>query len=91
ALMEAMASGLPPIASAVGGNPEAIEDGVDGILAKVGDVEDLAIKMEGLSTDDALRMRMAEAAREKVKREFSLEIMTHRYVDIYESLARKSA
>ncbi|TET91162.1 MAG: glycosyltransferase family 1 protein [Methanomassiliicoccales archaeon] len=91
ALIEAMASGLPPIASAVGGNPEAIENGVDGILVKAGDIEDLSRQIERLSGDDALRTKIAKAARDKVKREFSLEIMTQRYVDVYESLARKSA
>ncbi len=91
ALLEAMASGLPPIASAVGGNPEAIEDGVDGILVKAGDIEGLSRQIERLSGDDALRTKIASAARDKVKREFSLEIMTQRYVNVYESLVRKSA
>ena len=91
ALIEAMSAGLPPIASAVGGNPEVIENGVDGILVKAGDIDGLSNEIERLATDDALRIRFAKAARSKIELEFSLERMTQRYSDIYEDLARKSA
>ncbi|UCD92974.1 MAG: glycosyltransferase family 4 protein [Methanobacteriota archaeon] len=91
ALIEAMASGLPPIASKVGGNPEAINDGVDGILVEAGDIDDLSFQMERLAKDEALRKSIAEAARKKVESEFSLDKMAQRYANVYLSVARNSS
>jgi glycosyltransferase involved in cell wall biosynthesis len=80
-LLEAMQLGTPCVASAVGGNPEVIEDGVDGLLVPYGDVEALVAAVESLIDALARCRALAEAARRSVAR-FSWE----RLVDSTEAL-----
>jgi glycosyltransferase involved in cell wall biosynthesis len=65
--MEAMACGKPVVASRVGGIPELVRDGTDGILVESGDVEALADSILRLLKDPALRKRMGKAGRQRVK------------------------
>ncbi len=71
-LMEAMASGVPVVASRVSGIPELVEDGETGLLVPPGDAAAVAAAIARLAADDAFRGRLARAAREKVEREFDL-------------------
>jgi glycosyltransferase involved in cell wall biosynthesis len=73
-LLEAMQLGTPCIASAVGGNPEVIEAGVDGLLVPYNDVEALAAAIESLLADPARCRALAEAARRSIAR-FSWETL----------------
>jgi glycosyltransferase involved in cell wall biosynthesis len=68
-VIEAMAAGLPVISTTVGGIPELIEDGVDGLLYTPGDVETLAEKISFLLEDKDARIRIGKKAREKAVRE----------------------
>lgn len=68
AMMEAMALGLPVVATAVGGIPEAIDDGVQGRLVPPRDPGALAAGLLDVIGDDATRVRMAVAARERSER-----------------------
>jgi glycosyltransferase involved in cell wall biosynthesis len=68
-VIEAMAAGLPTISTTVGGIPELIEDGVDGLLYTPGDVETLAEKISFLLEDKDARIRIGKKAREKAVRE----------------------
>jgi glycosyltransferase involved in cell wall biosynthesis len=70
ALLEAMASALPVVSTAVGGIPEAVSDGHDGILVPSGDAPALAAALAMLLDDSALRRRLGTAARERVLRQF---------------------
>lgn len=72
ALMEAMASGIPVVASRLSGIPELVEDGVSGVLTPPGDAHALADTLERLWFDPALRQRLGRAAREKVMEAFDL-------------------
>jgi glycosyltransferase involved in cell wall biosynthesis len=72
ALMEAMASGLPVIASDLSGIPELVEHGRTGLLVAPGDSRGLAEALELLAGDQDLRTRMGLAGREKVALEFDL-------------------
>ena len=71
-LMEAGACGVPAVATAVGGVPELVEDGVTGLLAAPGDSRSVAAALERVIGDRALAMRLGAAARERVARQFSL-------------------
>jgi colanic acid/amylovoran biosynthesis glycosyltransferase len=73
ALMEAMATGLPVVASAVSGIPELIQHEVSGILVPPGDPEALADALARLAHDRKLRSWMGSAGRHKVMREFNLQ------------------
>jgi colanic acid/amylovoran biosynthesis glycosyltransferase len=72
-LMEALASGLPAVASNTMGIPELIEDGVTGLLVPPGRPGELAEKIERLARDRALGRELGEAGRRKVIEEFSLD------------------
>jgi len=76
ALMEAMASGVPVVASRISGIPELVEDGEAGLLVEPGDAEGLAGALERLARDEALRRRLGAAGRAKVEREFDLRAST---------------
>ncbi|MGY1708784.1 glycosyltransferase [Geodermatophilus sp. SYSU D00758] len=64
-LTEAMAAGLPVVASAVGGIPEVVRDGETGLLVPPGDVDALAAALDRLAGDPRLRARLAAGARER--------------------------
>jgi glycogen synthase len=65
-ILEAMAHGRPVVASAVGGIPELVADGVTGLLVPAGDVTALRAALERLLGDPILRRRMGRAARRRV-------------------------
>ena len=70
AVMEAMACGLPPICSIIGGTPDMIQDNVDGFLTAQEDVEAIAAAARQLATDPARRAAMGQAARASAIRLF---------------------
>lgn len=71
-LMEAMAAGVPVIASRTSGTPELVEDGVTGLLVEPGAPRDVANALTALAGDLELRRRLARAARERVEAEYDL-------------------
>jgi glycosyltransferase involved in cell wall biosynthesis len=83
ALMEAMASGLPVVASAISGIPELVEDGVSGLLVPSGDAVELADTLEKLAKNPDLGCRLGQAARDKVFREFNLELNATRLAELF--------
>jgi len=86
ALIEAMGCGLPCIATKVGGNAEAIEDGKNGYLIASGDAQAAANCIVTLSADQALRSRMSAAARATVEARFTAQVMIQKLVECYDQL-----
>ena len=86
-ILEAMAHGLPVVSTGVDGIPEAVVDGVTGLLVPPRDPVALATALEQLLSDPAQRRRLGEAGRERVTAEFSLEQMVARISDVYLELA----
>lgn len=87
-LLEAMGIGLPVIATAVGGTPELIEDGVTGRLLPSGDAEALAAAIAALFADTGERRRLADAARAQAEARFTLDAMVERTACIYDRCLR---
>ena len=88
-LLEAMASGVPVVATAAGGNLELVDDGYCGRLFPPGDVATLARLLAGYVADPLLRQTHAIAARRIAVERFSLGTMVRRYQEIYLGLCRE--
>jgi N-acetyl-alpha-D-glucosaminyl L-malate synthase BshA len=86
AALEAMACGVPPVATNCGGVPELINNGVTGYLEPVGDVEAQARRVVDLLTDESLYDRMSTACRRAAETEFSTEYIIPRYEAHYRRL-----
>jgi len=89
-VLEAMAAGLPVIATPVGALPEIIEDGVNGFFTEIGDVDGLAAKMETLIRDSELRMRMGSYNRKYVSERFDITVIARDLVKIWTDALGKS-
>ena len=88
-ILEAMACGLPVIATQVGGNAELVLPEVTGMLVPAAQPKPMAEAMWHYVNDEELRLRHGRAARERVEREFSMEAMVQRYVEVYERLLQR--
>lgn len=86
ALLEAMAGGAVPIATAGTGNDEVVVDGESGLLYETGDTDALAEGIMRLVTRPDTRRRMADAARHRAEDKFSYETVAQEYVDLYKKL-----
>jgi glycosyltransferase involved in cell wall biosynthesis len=84
ALLEAMASGVPVLASRLEGIAAALEENTEGLLAPAGDVPAFAGALARLVDDPALRTRLASAGREKVARRFSARETMRRVEALYD-------
>lgn len=82
-LLEGMSSGLPVIATEVGGIPEIVADGKNGFLVPPESPRELAEKILKLNADKKLRLRMGEEARRTVLERFTTEKVVPRYEEIY--------
>ena len=87
-ILEAMAAGLPVVATRVGGTPEVVT-GDCGALVPSRDPAALAAAIERLSDDPALRASMRDASRRRVEAHFTLERMVGEYRRVYEELSMR--
>lgn len=85
-ILEAMATGLPVIATDVGGNPELVKCGKTGLLVPASDPEAMANAIKDYLDDPHMMRSHGRAARERVETSFSLETMVDRYMSIYDSM-----
>lgn len=90
ALLEYMAAGKPIVATAVGGNPEVIEDGINGILVAAKDSEALADKICLCLEDKTLADKLGHKARQTVEQKFNLEKRIRQMEDSLEHLRREA-
>jgi len=85
-LVEAMACGLPVVASRGGGIPEIVEDGRTGLLFPRGDAAGLCQALDRLLSDPALRQRMGEAGRRRAEERFGWDRIAGELLGVYTSL-----
>ena len=86
ALLEALATGAPCIASRVGGMREVLESGVSGIHVEVEDVGGLTAAIQSLVDDPALAERLGVAGMQRAKDRFDIDLMGRKTEALYESL-----
>ena len=86
AILEAMAALLPVLSTWVGGIPELVRDGVEGLLAMPGDRATLAVAMEALATDEACRARMGAAGLARVREGYCNAVILPRLFELYDEL-----
>jgi len=89
AALEAMACGVPPVGTRVGGTPELIRHDVDGFLEPVGDVAAQAARVVSLLTDDELYKRISAAARHAAETRYSTELVIPQYEHYYEEVCAR--
>ncbi len=85
-LLQASAAGVPIVASRVGGIPEAVEDGVTGVLVPTGDGEALGRAIRELIADPMRCQRLGQAGAERVRRLFSVDVMVEGNLAVYREL-----
>jgi glycosyltransferase involved in cell wall biosynthesis len=90
-ILEAMASGLPVVATKVGGNDELVRDGETGLLVPAGDPAALAAALRRYLREPALREAHSRAARAHALADFSMEAMVRGYLDVYDGLLGRQA
>ena len=88
-VLEAMAAGLPVVASAVGGVPELVRDGETGALVRPRDSAALAGAIRRIVSDPALLDRLGDAGRQRVEQQFSLERFEREHLELYRKRARR--
>ena len=87
-LLEGMSTGLPVVATRVGGIPEIVEDGFNGFLVDVKHPEGIAERIIELNDDPGLRRRLGEAARRTVLERYTAEKVVRQYGEVFEGILR---
>ncbi|MGI8992324.1 MAG: glycosyltransferase [Bryobacteraceae bacterium] len=90
-VMEAMAAGVPVIATSVGGLPELVEDGVSGLLVPPGDSATLASAIRRLLDNAGERASMGRFAATRAQERFDCPVMVRAYERLYEKLLRTAS
>jgi len=88
AVLEAMASGLPVVASNISGNEELVVNGKTGILFPTEDAEALEVALRDLLADGDRRVEMGEAGRKRVEAEYGWQRVADQYLKLLEEAAR---
>jgi glycosyltransferase involved in cell wall biosynthesis len=86
AVLESLAAGVPVVATAVGGTPEVLEDGVHGYLVPPGDPAALARRMADLLRLGSARRDMGQRGRQRIHDHFTFPAQAARYLDLFERL-----
>lgn len=85
-ILESMAAGLPVIATDGGGTPEIIDNNQSGFIVAPADSEAAASKLRLLYNNDCFRKQIGDNAKTRIQNHFTLDSMTKKYIDFYNSL-----
>lgn len=86
AVMESMASAVPPICSIIGGTPDMISDAVDGLLVPQQDEQAIAAAIRRLHDDDHFRIALGRAARSRAESQFDSKVLAQRLISTIQEL-----
>jgi N-acetyl-alpha-D-glucosaminyl L-malate synthase BshA len=89
AALEAMACGVPPVATRTGGVPDLITHGVDGFMEPVGDIQAQAARLTEILTDERLHTALSAAARNSAQTRFSTDLIIPRYEAYYRQVCER--
>jgi glycosyltransferase involved in cell wall biosynthesis len=87
-ILEAMATGLPVVATNVGGNVELVKEGLTGILVPPGEPAAMAQAILQYHRNPDLIIKHGKAARQQIEASFSMEAMTKGYLQVYDKALR---
>src|SRR6185503_5029245 len=90
-IQEAMATGLPVVATNVGGADELVVDGQTGILTPAGDDRSMADALVALARDEARRTALGQRGAERARTHFGIERMFREYEEMYLTLGARPA
>jgi len=89
AVLEAMSSGLPVVATRIAGSEELVLDGVTGLLVNAEDVDSLRDGLRRLIVEEKIRMQMGQASRQRVETEYSWENVARQYSEKLQAISNK--
>src|SRR5687768_3813244 len=89
-ILEAMSTGLPVVATRVGGNAELVEEGLTGMLVPSGSATALAAAVQEYYRNPELLVKHGRAARKQVETRFSMEAMMSGYLEVYDKALRRA-
>jgi glycosyltransferase involved in cell wall biosynthesis len=89
ALLEAMATGLPCIATEIPGIEDLIDDEVDGLLVKPGDIDGLKAALHRLKTKSELRLSLGRAARRRIEEYCSVDATARQYIRLFQKVSSR--
>jgi glycosyltransferase involved in cell wall biosynthesis len=90
-LVEAMAAGIPVVATDCGAVRETVEDGEQGFVVPVGDVDSYADRLQQLARDESLRIKMGKSGRARVEIEFRIQETARRYEELLTDMLTRKA
>jgi glycosyltransferase involved in cell wall biosynthesis len=89
-ILEAMAMGIPVVASNVGGIPELIEHGRDGLLCRRDQPQEFVEQITRLHNEPELRQRLVENGRNAVALKFAFPVLTQKWLDIVQGIGQRT-
>lgn len=90
-ILEAMAAGLPVVATRTGGAPDIIQDGINGLLVEPGSAEQIRHAVKKVISDEPFAQKLGKQARKTIEEKYSIDIVVDRYLELYNKILNKTS